>query len=123
MTQSVETFSPNEETQWEGVSMTEAAAKQIRNLMQQNPNSKGLSLSVKQSGCAGFGYIFEMIENPTDEHVVYQQDGAFLYVQLKAMPYIDGTVIDYVREGLNQMFKFNNPKAQHACGCGESFGV
>ncbi|KLN97262.1 Fe-S cluster assembly scaffold SufA [Moellerella wisconsensis] len=120
--QGVETFSLDE-TNWQGVSLTESAAAQIRKLMQQNPKSKGLSLGVKQSGCAGFGYVFEMIDNPTDQYLVFEQQGAFLFVSKKAMPFIDGTVVDYVREGLNQMFKFNNPKAQHACGCGESFGV
>ena len=53
----------------------------------------------------------------------FTHNGATLYVPLQAMPFIDGTEVDYVREGLNQIFKFNNPKAQHACGCGESFGV
>jgi len=54
---------------------------------------------------------------------VFEHDGALLFVPLKAMPFIDGTEVDFVREGLNQIFKFNNPKAQHACGCGESFGL
>ncbi|WP_336998188.1 iron-sulfur cluster assembly accessory protein, partial [Leclercia sp. M50] len=54
---------------------------------------------------------------------VFEHDGARLYVPLQAMPFIDGTEVDYVREGLNQLFKFNNPKAQNECGCGESFGV
>ncbi|MGA6580153.1 iron-sulfur cluster biosynthesis family protein, partial [Providencia sp. NPDC089923] len=53
----------------------------------------------------------------------FELDGARLYVPKEAMPFIDGTVVDFVQEGLNQIFKFNNPKAQHACGCGESFGV
>ena len=64
-----------------------------------------------------------MIENPTDQHLLFELDGAHLYVPKEAMPFIDGTVVDFVQEGLNQIFKFNNPKAQHACGCGERFGV
>ncbi|GAB1440295.1 Fe-S cluster assembly scaffold SufA [Providencia sp.] len=122
MTDGVETFS-FDENNWQGVSLTQSAAKQIKKLMVKNPNTKGLSLGVKQSGCAGFGYVFEMIENPTDNHLLFELDGAHLYVPKEAMPFIDGTVVDFVQEGLNQIFKFNNPKAQHACGCGESFGV
>lgn len=60
--------------------------------------------------------------NPKDD-TVFETDGAKLYVALQAMPFIDGTEVDYVREGLNQLFKFHNPKAQNECGCGESFGV
>ncbi|MBQ0269762.1 Fe-S cluster assembly scaffold SufA [Providencia huaxiensis] len=122
MTDGVETFS-FDENNWQGVNLTQSAAKQIKKLMVQNPNTKGLSLGVKQSGCAGFGYVFEMIENPTDQYLLFELDGAHLYVPKEAMPFIDGTVVDFVQEGLNQIFKFNNPKAQHACGCGESFGV
>ena len=83
---------------------------------------KGLQL-VKQSGCAGFAYVLDLTREPADDDLLFERDGAKLYVPLKAMPFIDGTTVDYVREGLNQIFKFNNPKAQHACGCGESFGV
>lgn len=122
MTNSVETFSLNE-TAWQGITITARAAAQILKLMQQNPQSKGLYLGVKQSGCAGFGYVFEMVNEPASDDLRYENEGACLYVPLKAMPFIDGTEVDFVREGLNQIFKFNNPKAQHACGCGESFGI
>ncbi|MCW7546429.1 Fe-S cluster assembly scaffold SufA [Photorhabdus sp. P32] len=122
MTNSVETFSLNE-TAWQGITITARAAAQILKLMQQNPQSKGLYLGVKQSGCAGFGYVFEMVNDPAPDDLMYENEGAHLYVPLKAMPFIDGTEVDFVREGLNQIFKFNNPKAQHACGCGESFGI
>jgi len=67
--------------------------------------------------------VLDTVSEPKDEDLVFEADGARLYVPLQAMPFIDGTEVDYVREGLNQIFKFNNPKAQHACGCGESFGV
>lgn len=67
--------------------------------------------------------ILDLTREPADDDLLFERDGAKLYVPLKAMPFIDGTTVDYVREGLNQIFKFNNPKAQHACGCGESFGV
>ncbi|MFP1847940.1 Fe-S cluster assembly scaffold SufA [Lonsdalea quercina] len=120
--QNVETFSLDENV-WQGLTLTESAAAHIVRLMQQDPEVQGLRLSVKQSGCAGFGYVLDMIKQPDADEQVFQRDGARLYVPLKAMPFIDGTEVDYVHEGLNQVFKYNNPKAQHACGCGESFGL
>ncbi|HEY0210432.1 Fe-S cluster assembly scaffold SufA [Acerihabitans sp.] len=119
----VETFSL-EENIWQGLSLSESAARQIRHLMEQNSAMFGLRLGVKQSGCAGFGYVMDVATGEAEEsELVYERDGARLFVPLKAMPFIDGTEVDFVQEGLNHVFKFNNPKAQHACGCGESFGL
>ncbi|KAA6103630.1 MULTISPECIES: Fe-S cluster assembly scaffold SufA [unclassified Pantoea] len=115
-------FSPDEFV-WKGLTLTESAAKQILSLVEQDPEVKGLKLGVKQSGCAGFGYVMDLVKAPADDDLQFEQYGAKLFVPLRAMPFVDGTELDYVREGLNQIFKFNNPKAQHACGCGESFGV
>ncbi|MXP66207.1 Fe-S cluster assembly scaffold SufA [Pantoea sp. Nvir] len=108
---------------WKGLTVTESAAKQILYLLAQDPNVNALHLSVRQSGCAGFSYVMDLVKDPADDDLQFIHKGARLYVPLKAMPFIDGTEVDYVCEGLNQIFKFNNPKAQHACGCGESFGV
>ncbi|MGP1939093.1 MAG: Fe-S cluster assembly scaffold SufA [Arsenophonus sp. ET-DL9-MAG3] len=122
MTEGINTFSLNKEI-WRGLTMTDEAATQICKLMKKNPVSHGLSLNVKQSGCAGFSYVITLINNLTEEYLLFKNNGAKLFVPIKAMPFIDGTEIDYIRNGLNQVFKFNNPKAQHACGCGESFGI
>ncbi|MES3172837.1 Fe-S cluster assembly scaffold SufA [Serratia nevei] len=121
-TENVGTFSLDENV-WQGISLSDSAVRQITKLMQQDPQVKGLQLGVKKSGCAGFAYVLDLTREPADDDLLFERDGAKLYVPLKAMPFIDGTTVDYVREGLNQIFKFNNPKAQHACGCGESFGV
>ncbi|MBG6244506.1 Fe-S cluster assembly scaffold SufA [Candidatus Symbiopectobacterium sp. 'North America'] len=121
-TGNVETFSLDENT-WKGLTLTDSAAQQILHLVQSDDTVKGLRLSVKQSGCAGFGYVLDLVNAPDVGDLVFEREGAHLYVPLKAMPFIDDTELDYVREGLNQIFKFNNPKAQHACGCGESFGI
>ncbi|MGP3234612.1 Fe-S cluster assembly scaffold SufA [Serratia marcescens] len=121
-TENVGTFSLDDNV-WQGISLSDSAVRQITKLMQQDPQVKGLQLGVKQSGCAGFAYVLDLTREPADDDLLFERDGAKLYVPLKAMPFIDGTTVDYVREGLNQIFKFNNPKAQHACGCGESFGV
>ncbi|MFP3014146.1 MAG: Fe-S cluster assembly scaffold SufA [Arsenophonus sp.] len=108
---------------WKNLTITDKAANQIRKLMKQYPKSRGLSLDIKQSGCAGFGYVIALIDNPTKEYLLFENNGAKLFVPIKAMPFINGTEIDYVTDGLNQVFKFNNPKAQHSCGCGESFSI
>lgn len=121
-TENVGTFSLDENV-WQGILLSDNAVQQITKLMQQDPQVKGLQLGVKQSGCAGFAYVLDLTREPADDDLLFERDGAKLYVPLKAMPFIDGTKVDFVREGLNQIFKFNNPKAQHACGCGESFGV
>lgn len=121
-TENVGTFSLDENV-WQGILLSDNAVQQITKLMQQDPQVKGLQLGVKQSGCAGFAYVLDLTREPADDDLLFERDGARLYVPLKAMPFIDGTTVDFVREGLNQIFKFNNPKAQHACGCGESFGV
>ncbi|MEH0833862.1 Fe-S cluster assembly scaffold SufA [Pectobacterium cacticida] len=120
--ENVGTFSLDDNV-WQGLTLTDNAAKQIKHLMKQNEAVLGLRLSVKQSGCAGFGYVLDLVQEFESDDLVFEHDGAKLYVPLKAMPFIDGTELDFVREGLNQIFKFNNPKAQHACGCGESFGI
>ncbi|CAM3549142.1 Fe-S cluster assembly scaffold SufA [Rouxiella silvae] len=121
-TENVATFSLDDNV-WQGVTLTDSAAKQVNTLVTQDPEVKGLQLSVKQSGCAGFAYVLDLTKQPASDDLVFERNGARLYIPLKAMPFIDGTEVDYVHEGLNQIFKFNNPKAQHACGCGESFGL
>lgn len=122
MEQHSETFDPTDFT-WRGLSLTPDAAAHIRELVSKKPDLLGVRLGVKQTGCAGFGYVLATVTQPEKDDLVFERDGARLYVPLQAMPFIDGTEVDYVREGLNQLFKFNNPKAQNECGCGESFGV
>lgn len=121
-TENVGTFSLADNV-WQGISLSDSAVKQISKLMQQDAQVLGLRLGVKQSGCAGFAYVLDLTREPAADDLRFERDGAVLYAPLKAMPFIDGTTVDFVRDGLNQIFKFNNPKAQNACGCGESFGV
>ena len=117
-----ETFNPADFA-WRGLTLTPTAAAQIHELIDKKPEIVGLRLGVKQTGCAGFGYVLGTVIEPEKDDLVFETDGAKLFVALQAMPFIDGTEVDFVREGLNQLFKFNNPKAQNECGCGESFGV
>ncbi|MBV4413416.1 Fe-S cluster assembly scaffold SufA [Enterobacteriaceae bacterium YMB-R22] len=115
------TFNP-EDFAWKGLTLTATAAKHIRELSIKQ-GVLGLRLGVKQTGCAGFGYVLNTVSEPAAGDLIYERDGAKLYVSPEAMPFIDGTQVDYVRDGLNQVFKFHNPKAQNQCGCGESFGI
>ncbi len=115
-------FDPSEFA-WQGLTLTPEAAAHIRNLTVQQPGLLGVRLGIKQTGCAGFGYVLDTVKEPSKDDLLFETEGAKLWVPLSAMPFIDGTEVDYVREGLNEIFKFNNPKAQHECGCGESFGV
>ena len=116
------TFDPSDVT-WRGVTLPPPAAAHIRELVKQQPGIQGVRLGVKQTGCAGFGYVLDAVSEPNKDDLLFEADGAKLWVPLSAMPFIDGTEVDYVREGLNQLFKYHNPKAQNECGCGESFGV
>lgn len=95
----------------------------VSELVAKQPGMVGVRLGVKQTGCAGFGYVLDSVSEPDKDDLLFEHDGAKLFVPLQAMPFIDGTEVDFVREGLNQIFKFHNPKAQNECGCGESFGV
>lgn len=116
------TYDPNNPG-WLGLTLTPEAARHINALVEKQPGLRGVRLGIKQTGCAGFGYVLDTVTEPDENDLLFEVDGACLFVPQQAMPFIDGTVVDYVREGLNQIFKFNNPKAQHECGCGESFGV
>ncbi|SQI25109.1 Iron binding protein SufA for iron-sulfur cluster assembly [Salmonella enterica subsp. arizonae] len=103
------TFNP-EDFPWQGLTLTPAAAAHIRELAAKQPGILGVRLSVKQTGCAGFGYVLDTVREPDKDDLVFEAEGAKLFVPLKAMPFIDGTEVDYVQEGLNQLFKFHNPK-------------
>lgn len=118
----IQTFSIKENV-WIGLTITKAAAYQILHLMANDKNMIGLRLGVKPSGCAGLCYVIDKSISSNKDDLIFKQNNAKLFVSVNTMPFIDGTEIDYVHEGLNCMFKFNNPKAQHACGCGESFSL
>ncbi|VFP86420.1 Protein SufA [Candidatus Erwinia haradaeae] len=108
---------------WKGLTLTHRAAEQISYLSLKEPNIKGVQLNVKTSGCAGLSYTMNLVTEISKDALMFSCNGACVFVPLKAMPYIDGTEVDYVHIGLNQVFKFNNPLANQACGCGESFSV
>jgi iron-sulfur cluster assembly protein len=105
------------------ISCTPKAAAQIRKAMTKRGGGVGLRLAVKTSGCSGYAYALEFADASTPEDLSFESEGVKLLVDAGSLPMIDGTELDWVREGLNEGFKFNNPNATAACGCGESFAV
>ncbi|NOI80846.1 iron-sulfur cluster assembly accessory protein [Vibrio tubiashii] len=106
--------------EWQGVKLTENAAKRVALLTQDGHH---FYLSVKPSGCTGFAYEVKLVEEISSEDLRFESHGTPFYVSLSAMPMLDGTELDFVRQGLNSTFVYNNPNVKNLCGCGESFGV
>ena len=120
----VDIFNPSQTQQnWQGLTITASAAQQINRLIANNVTLQGMRLSVKKSGCAGFAYDLSLAKTDDNNDFVYENEGAKVFVPQDAMAYVDGTRVDYVSEGVNKIFKFDNPKATNACGCGESFSA
>lgn len=105
------------------VTVTEAAAKHVNKYLARRGKGVGVRLGVKTTGCSGLAYKLEYADEVAPEDVVFEDRGIKILVDPKSMPYIDGTELDFVREGLNEGFKFNNPNERDRCGCGESFRV
>jgi iron-sulfur cluster assembly protein len=105
------------------LSVTPQAAAQIRKAIAKRGSGIGLRLAVKTSGCSGYAYALEFADAATPEDLSFETEGVQLLVDAKSLALIDGTQLDWVREGLNEGFKFHNPNASNTCGCGESFAV
>jgi len=105
------------------LTMTAKAATHIKKSLDSRGKGVGLRLGVKTSGCSGMAYIMEFADEVRDEDQVFESNGIKILVDPKSLVYIDGTELDFVREGLNEGFQFNNPNIKNECGCGESFNV
>ena len=105
------------------ISLTEAAARHVSGYLAKRGKGVGVRLGVKTTGCSGLAYQLEYVDDIAPEDEVIEQHGVTLLIDPKSLAYIDGTELDYVREGLNEGFKFNNPNERDRCGCGESFRV
>lgn len=105
------------------LSVTPKAARQIRKALDQRGSGYGLRVAVKTSGCSGYAYALEFAEAPAPDDLSFESEGVHLLVDAKSLPMVAGTQLDWVREGLNEGFKFNNPNATASCGCGESFAI
>ena len=105
------------------VTLTERAARHVANFIAKRGKGFGVRIGVKTSGCSGMAYKLEFADAAEVEDVVFDSHGLKVLVDPKSLPYIDGTELDYAKEGLNEGFKFNNPNVKDQCGCGESFNV
>ncbi|MCG6202350.1 iron-sulfur cluster assembly protein IscA [Psychromonas antarctica] len=105
------------------ITMTEPAAKHVASFLANRGKGIGLRLGVKTSGCSGMAYLLEFVDQLDDNDIVFSDKGVSVIVDKKSLIYLDGTELDFVKEGLNEGFKFNNPNIGGECGCGESFSV
>ena len=106
-----------------GITVTEAASRHIKDYIAKRGKGIGLRLGVKTSGCSGMGYVLEVSDNIGPDDLVFEDRGVKVIIDPKSFLYLDGTELDYTREGINEGFKFNNPNVKDSCGCGESFSV
>lgn len=105
------------------ITLTEPAADRVANFLANRGSGLGVRLSVQTTGCSGLGYNMEFVDTINDDDDVFEDKDIKIIINAKSLVYLDGTQIDFVKEGLNEGFKFNNPNAKAECGCGESFTV
>ena len=105
------------------ITLTESAAKHVANFLSRRGKGVGLRLGVRTSGCSGLAYKLEYADEVRPDDVRFESHGVTVVVDPKSLPYLDGMELDFVREGLNEGFKFHNPREKDKCGCGESFRV
>ncbi len=105
------------------VTLTPAAARHVSRFIAKRGDGAGVRLGVKNAGCSGMAYKLEYADEKTPDDIVFEEHGVKLFVDAKSLPFLDGTELDFVRDGLNETFKFNNPQEKDRCGCGESFRV
>ncbi len=106
-----------------GITLTENAAEHIHGFMEKRGKGVGLRIGVKTTGCSGLAYVLEFADEIDSDDQVFESQGIKILVDPKSLVYIDGTELDYTKEGLNEGFNFENPNVKDECGCGESFTV
>jgi len=105
------------------ITLTEAAASRVSEYIDKRGKGLGLRLGVKKTGCSGFAYVVNYADETNDDDVVFENNGVKVFVDPQSLELIDGTEVDFVKQGLNEAFKFRNPNVKGECGCGESFSV
>ncbi|WOG25859.1 iron-sulfur cluster assembly protein IscA [Endozoicomonas sp. 8E] len=105
------------------ITMTKAAARHVRDQLKKRGRGLGIRVAVRTSGCSGMAYVLEFVDETAKDELSFKSQGVYIYSDQKSLVYLDGTELDFVREGLNEGFQFNNPNAASECGCGESFNV
>lgn len=105
------------------VTLSENAARHVERQLASRGRGVGIRFGVRSSGCSGMAYVLEFVDEVQPEDQVFESFGVNVIVDPKSLVYIDGTELDFVKEGLNEGFRFNNPNVKDECGCGESFSV
>lgn len=105
------------------ISLTDSAAERVRSHLQARGHGAGLRLGVRKTGCSGFAYVIDYADEIRPSDLVFEDQGVKLFVDPDSLALIDGTRVDFVKQGLNESFKFRNPNVTGECGCGESFTV
>ena len=105
------------------ISMSEAAQQHVANHLKNRGKGQGIRLGVRTNGCSGMSYVLEFVDEADPGDAVFPAGEVKLFVDPKSLLYLDGTELDFVKEGLNEGFQFNNPNVKDECGCGESFNI
>ena len=105
------------------VTMTPAASDRIKSFIENRGKGLGLRLGIKTTGCSGLAYVLEFVDDLNNDDSMFSINDVNIIIDGKSLVYLDGIELDFVKEGLNEGFKFTNPNAKGACGCGESFNV
>src|SRR5712672_2779346 len=113
----------NAKTQIAPVTLTQKAASHVQSYITKRGKGVGLRVGVRTSGCSGMAYKLEFADALNPDDLAFESHGVKVIVDPKSLPYLQGTTLDYTREGLNEGFKFRNPNVKDECGCGESFNV
>lgn len=106
-----------------GIQLSDIAASRVQHFLSNRGKGIGLRLGVKTTGCSGLAYVMEFADELQDDDEIFESKGVKVIVDKKSLAFLDGTEVDFSREGLNEGFQFKNPNAKDACGCGESFTV
>lgn len=105
------------------IQLTERAANQIRRSLTRRGKGLGLRVGIRKVGCSGYAYTFDYADEVGASDATFEAHEARLVVDREALPYLEGSTLDFVREGLKESFRFDNPNVKNECGCGESFSV
>ncbi len=105
------------------ITLSNKAAQRVVDFLNNRGSGIGIRLSVQTTGCSGLGYNMEFVDEANEDDMVFEDNNVKIIVDPKSLIYLDGTEVDFVKEGLNEGFEFNNPNAKAECGCGESFTV
>lgn len=105
------------------ITLTDAAARRVNSYLEKRGGGLGLRLGVKKTGCSGFAYVVDYADAANPEDVIFEQRGVKVLVSRDHLAFLDGTQVDFVRQGINEAFQFHNPNVKDECGCGESFNI